>query len=200
MPFGPYEQQLDGIPHFAVDPVSPFNRGITDLHLAPRDDNSLDVWLAMSASSACRLPTRQWSPLTRRAEPGKPIGTVDVQSRPTARWIPRARRDPGNGFLMRQGYTIVWCGCSTTSRRSTGSCASVSQKRRALTAPSPGRSLVRFPTRTRVRSSCSSDRLHRPIRCSISTTQTTATASSRAKPDDAPPQVTSPYAVVLCEA
>src|SRR5262249_32986428 len=37
---GPYEQ-LDGIAHFAVDPTSPFNRGITDLHLAPRDDNSL---------------------------------------------------------------------------------------------------------------------------------------------------------------
>jgi hypothetical protein len=96
--------------HFAVDPSSPCNRDITDLHFAPRGDNSL-----VRFAADVRIP--------RPVEPqrGNHRLLLDVPNRGNrlALWmfnhaprpaVPSAPLDPGNGFLMRQGYTIVWCG------------------------------------------------------------------------------------------
>jgi hypothetical protein len=105
---GPYEQ-LDGIVHFSVDPGHPANATITDLSLAPRDaDGRVDF------SSDFRL--------LAPAEPGKGNRRIlfDILNRgrgPVLRNINNAPDlaanqppEAGNGFLMRQGYTVAWCG------------------------------------------------------------------------------------------
>src|SRR5262249_30215628 len=106
---GPY-QLLEGMAHFTVDPLHPSNAAITDLALAPRDAMgkvSFDAHFTML------------QPL--HAERGNRRLLFDVVNRGQKRAMsyfnsarrasdPTAPMDPGNGFLMRQGYTVVWCG------------------------------------------------------------------------------------------
>ncbi|MBI3326997.1 MAG: hypothetical protein HYZ81_09890 [Nitrospinae bacterium] len=105
---GPYEQ-LGGTVYFAVAPNHPANRVITDLKLAPRDTSGL---VHCSAD---------WS-LLRPVEPrrGNRRLLFDILNRgrgPVLRNLnsavdvaPNEPLDPGNGFLMRHGYTVAWCG------------------------------------------------------------------------------------------
>lgn len=111
MPFGDsggYEQ-LDGAARFAVDPDHPANELITDLKLTPRDRTG-----RVGFSAEFRI--------LRPIGPGKGNHRVflDVLNRGKQRALkyinsapddpdPGAPWDPGNGFLMRQGYTLVWC-------------------------------------------------------------------------------------------
>jgi len=105
---GPY-RLLEGTAHFAVDPLHPRNEAITDVELAPRDDQGM---VRFSSDFAMLQP----------ADPNKGNGRIafDVLNRGRKTIMsfnssprsadPAAPVDPGNGFLMRQGYTIVWCG------------------------------------------------------------------------------------------
>ena len=106
---GPYEQ-LDGTAFFAVDPERPDNSLIADIGLAPTDAAGL-----VNFSAPFRI--------LRPATPGAGNRTLflDVVNRGRGRAFklmndapdavdPAPPPDPGNGFLMRQGYTIVWCG------------------------------------------------------------------------------------------
>src|SRR5499433_1518066 len=106
---GPYEQ-LNGTMHFAVDPTHVRNQGITDLHLAPRDANGL---VRFAADLCILMPVD--------AQRGNHRLVLDVPNRGNrlALWmfnhaprpaVPSAPLDPGNGFLMHHGYTVVWCG------------------------------------------------------------------------------------------
>jgi hypothetical protein len=100
---GPY-QQLDGTVHFAVDPHHPANAGITDLQRAPCDvqglvHSSADVRLLQPAVPQ-RGNQRLLLDIVNR---GSPTVLTNFNSAV-------GRMDPGNGFLMRQGYTVVWCG------------------------------------------------------------------------------------------
>ena len=101
-------QLLEGVAHFGVSPRSPRNRAITDLDLAPQDSSGK---VRFSADFAMLQPT----------DPARGNRRVlfDVVNRgrktaltlngvPTA--DPTAPLTPGNGFLMRHGYTVVWCG------------------------------------------------------------------------------------------
>ncbi len=105
---GQYEV-LEGTAHFAVDPRNERNQVITDLELAPRD---ADGKVGYSAHFAMLQP----------ADPDRGNGRIlfDVvnRGRKTAlslNDVPAATDflaplQAGNGFLMRQGYTVVWCG------------------------------------------------------------------------------------------
>lgn len=106
---GPYEQ-LDGTAHFSVDPDHPVNSAITDLKLAPRDINGL----VKCSKDFCIL-----KPVMPRG--GNQRILVDVVNRGRGvalRYFNSGARNPdpttalapGNGFLMRQGYTVVQCG------------------------------------------------------------------------------------------
>ncbi|MCH7786601.1 MAG: hypothetical protein IIC22_03725 [Chloroflexi bacterium] len=106
---GPY-QLLEGVAHFAVDPLNPRNEAITDLELAPRNP---DGKVQFSAHFSMLQPVNP--------ERGKHRILFDVLNRGrktvlsalnnTERGIdPSGPVEPGNGFLMRHGYTIVWCG------------------------------------------------------------------------------------------
>lgn len=106
---GPY-QLLEGRAHFAVAPQHPRNAVITDLDLAPRDASGRVHFSA---------PFTMLQPVQR--ERGNHRMLFDVVNRGRKRALvlfnsapnvmdPTAPLDPGNGFLMRQGYTVVWGG------------------------------------------------------------------------------------------
>ncbi len=104
---GAYEQ-LDGTVHFAVDPNNAANETIADLELAPQDPNGL---VAFSSDFRILRPVdpelgnrRILMDIPNR---GKPLALRNINSAPEV--APEAPMDPGNGFLMRQGYTVVWC-------------------------------------------------------------------------------------------
>jgi hypothetical protein len=105
---GPYEQ-LDGTAYFAVDPDHPANSLIADLKLAPRDSGGRVTFL-----SDLRILRPINPSLSNRRllldvlNRGRPTAFRNINSAPEA--APNAPLDPGNGFLMRQGYTVVWCG------------------------------------------------------------------------------------------
>jgi len=104
---GVYEQ-LDGTVHLAIDPDNTANECIADLELAPRDANGL-----VTFSSDFRI-LRPVEPqrgnrriLLDIPNRGKPLALRNINSAPEV--APDAPMDPGNGFLMQQGYTAVWC-------------------------------------------------------------------------------------------
>jgi hypothetical protein len=102
--------QLDGTAHFAIDPLHPLNRCITDIELAPRDRDGL-----VHFSSDIRMLTpedpRRGNHRLLFDVPNRgnrlALATFNRVPRPIN---PSAPTDAGDGFLMRHGYTIVWCG------------------------------------------------------------------------------------------
>ena len=105
---GPYEQ-LDGTVHFAVDPANNANETVTDIGLAPQNAVGL-----VEFSSDFRLlrpldPTRGNGRVVLDVlNRGKPLALRNINSAPEV--APDAPMDAGNGFLMREGYTVAWCG------------------------------------------------------------------------------------------
>src|ERR1700730_11531796 len=102
--------QLDGTSHFAVDPAHPLNRCITDIELAPC---ARDLRVHFSADVRILVP--------EDPSRGNHRLLFDVPNRGNrlALWmfnrvprpiVPSVPTDPGDGFLMRRGYTIAWCG------------------------------------------------------------------------------------------
>jgi hypothetical protein len=105
---GPYEQ-LEGVVEFAIDPSHAANQAIADLELAPTNAQG-----QVSFSSDFRI--------LRPADPakgnhrvlldvpnrGKALALRNINSAPDV--APDAPPNPGNGFLMQEGYMIVWCG------------------------------------------------------------------------------------------
>jgi len=105
---GPYEQ-LDGTAHYAVDPNHPANSLITDLKLAPRDSGGMvhcaaDVRLLRPVEPQRGNHRLLFDILNR----GRPLALRNLNSAPDV--APHEPLHPGNGFLMRQGYTMAWCG------------------------------------------------------------------------------------------
>jgi len=105
---GPYER-LSGRMFFEVDPERAANARVVDLKLAPRN---------------ARGKVEFWSDffLLKPAEPrsGNRRLFYDVNNRGNKLALgafnhrggndPSSAADAGNGFLMRQGYSILWCG------------------------------------------------------------------------------------------
>lgn len=112
MPFGetgPYEI-LRGVARFAVQPAHPRNRRITDLSLAPRNPQGQVEF----AADVCIL-----APKDRHKGNGALLYDVNNRGNKLAlRFFndapgsnhPHSAADAGNGYLLRRGYTVVWCG------------------------------------------------------------------------------------------
>jgi Alpha/beta hydrolase domain len=106
---GAYEK-LVGKVYGEVDPKNRFNRVIVNLDRAPRNKRGrVEYW-----SDFCIL-----KPVDMARGNGKIF--YDAPNRGSKRIVsflndapasndPTTLEDAGNGFLMRQGYTIVWCG------------------------------------------------------------------------------------------
>jgi hypothetical protein len=103
---GPYER-IDAIAHYAVDPTLPGNDRITDLSLAERKHGKVeftgDVTLLVPRGKANRallvnFPNRGNRTATR------------LFNRAPFELVPTDEIDPGDGFLMRHGWTVAFCG------------------------------------------------------------------------------------------
>jgi hypothetical protein len=154
---GAYEK-ISGLIRFAHDPVHPRNRAITDLDRAPRNARGLveswaDFYLLRPVDPArarrCLLldvPNRG-----RKVALGMFNSAVRTPD-------PEKREDFGNGFLLREGYTIAWCGWQHDVPRRDGLMA--------LTVPAvPGMDgLVRVQLRPNGATDCLplADRYHDP--------------------------------------
>jgi len=106
---GSYEK-LVGIIYGEVDPKSRLNKGIVNVEKAPRNkrgrvEYSSDFCI-LKPSDIARGNGRIIYDAPNRG--GKRI--VAFLNDAPQREDPSTLEDAGNGFLMRQGYTIVWCG------------------------------------------------------------------------------------------
>ena len=106
---GPYER-LDGLIHFAVDPDQAANQGIVDLDKAPRDTTgrvrfTADFCLLQPADPA-RGSGRLLFDVANR---GRKVA-LTIFNRAPRPPVPTEQIDPGDGFLMRHGWTVAWCG------------------------------------------------------------------------------------------
>ena len=101
--------QVDGTAHFAVDPVHPANETIADITLAPRNEQGLVEFSADFRILRPDVPSKGNGRLLLDVlNRGKALALRNINSAPDV--APDAPLDPGNGFLMRQGYTVAWCG------------------------------------------------------------------------------------------
>ncbi len=106
---GAYES-LVGTVEFALDPALARNQAVVDLGLAPRDAQgqvvfTADVYILKPVDFArgnrrvyCEVPNRGGKGILRRLQYAR--SSLD----------PREEADFGDGWLMRQGFTLVWMG------------------------------------------------------------------------------------------
>jgi hypothetical protein len=104
---GPYER-LDAVLLFAVDPLHPANAGVHDLALAPRGPDGrvrfeADLCL-LRPVEAQRGARRLFVSVVNRGR--KQV--VPFSGPPPLELTPRV--EPGDGFLLRRGYTVAFCG------------------------------------------------------------------------------------------
>lgn len=106
---GAYEK-LAGTIRFAVDPAHPLHRRITDIEFAPKNaaglvEFSADFYLLkpVDADKGNKRLLLDIANRGRKVALGMFNSTVRVPD-------PVAPEDFGNGFLMREGYTVAWVG------------------------------------------------------------------------------------------
>ena len=96
---GAYEQ-IVGKVHFAIDPAAKANQDIVDLTRAPKNtDGKVEFWSDLF--------------LLTPADPARRNGALlyDVNNRGNKLALGFFNKgDPGDGFLMRHGFTVVWSG------------------------------------------------------------------------------------------
>ena len=105
---GPYEK-ITGKLHIEVDPIHPANRQVVDLDLAPKNPRGKAAFWTEFFLLKPADPTR-----------GNRCLFYDVNNRGNKLALaafnearsndPSTLADAGNGFLLRQGYTVLWCG------------------------------------------------------------------------------------------
>ena len=116
---GPYDQ-IDGIAHCAVDPSHPANAGITDLNLAPRDSQgkvrfASDFTLLIPQDARRGNGSLLYDVVNRGRK--TVLGRFNSSGKPT---MPQDPLDPGNGFLMRRGYSVLFGGWQADVPRGVG--------------------------------------------------------------------------------
>jgi hypothetical protein len=102
-------KQIEGTAYFAVDPLHGANETIADIGLAPRNSQGLVEFSAdfrvLRPDDPAKGNGRLLLDVLNR---GKALALRNINSAPDV--LPDAPMNPGNGFLMREGYTIAWCG------------------------------------------------------------------------------------------
>jgi len=106
---GPYEK-LIGRVHFALDPQNDANRIITDIALAPRNargevEFSADLYI-LKPKEIARANGAALLEIGNRGRKGL-LGTF---SRAEGSLDPQTEAHFGDGFLLREGFTLVWVG------------------------------------------------------------------------------------------
>ena len=106
---GPYER-IVGKAYFAVDPKLPANQIITDIDKAPRNDEgkvefSADVYVLKPRDPKIGNGAALFEVSNRGRK-----GMLSMYNRAAGSTDPKTEKDLGDGFLMEQGYTLVWLG------------------------------------------------------------------------------------------
>ena len=158
---GRYER-IDGVAHFAVDPNHPDNTVIADIGLAPRNGDGM---VEFSADFRIVKPVdndhgngRLLLDVVNR---GKELALKNINSAPDG--PPDADPHPGNGFMMREGYSLVWCGWQHDVPDAPGLFrCNVPNAVNADGSPVSGRIVVSFQPTAATGTQFLSDREHRP--------------------------------------
>ncbi|NOX56062.1 MAG: hypothetical protein GXP27_16795 [Planctomycetes bacterium] len=107
---GPYEK-IVGRLYYEVDPENPANARITDLEYAPRNGRGrVEFWsdfFLLKPVDARRGNRRLLYDVHNR---GNKLALWTFNEAPAGCNDPTTLDDAGNGFLMREGYTILWSG------------------------------------------------------------------------------------------
>jgi len=158
---GAYEQ-MDGVVRFAVDPDDPANSTVTDLKLAPRNAQGLvefssDFRIVLPVDGAKGSHRLVFDILNRGRGP-------ILKNMNYAPDLPADQPlDPGDGFLMRQGYTVAWCGWQCDAPDVPGVLRLYSpEAQNPDGTPITGQLTVTFQPNANVRQQFLSDRNHRP--------------------------------------
>ena len=158
---GPYEQ-LDGTVHFSVNPDHPGNGLITDLKLAPKDAGGRVTFTSdfriLKPVSPERGNRRLLLDVLNR---GNPLAMGMFNASPPVA-SPAEPFEPSNGFLMRQGYTVAWCGWQHDVPQMPGLLALQAPAAVGDDGPISGRIAVTFQPTAPVQVQIVSDRMHRP--------------------------------------
>ena len=158
---GPYVQ-LDGTAHFAVDPDHRLNQGITDLPLAPRDGNALVRFAADVRILAPEDPRRSNHRLLLEVPNRGSRLAMWMLNRAPRQAVPSAPLEVGDGFLMHQGYTVLWCGWQHDVPAVDGLMRIRVPDAQSAGLPISGKILVKFQPSAPSQVQLLSDRLHRP--------------------------------------
>ncbi len=108
-PTGAYEL-LRGRAHFAVDPQLPGNRRITDLQFAPRNAAGLVEFSADVVMLRPKDPKAGNRTLLMETPNRGAMGMLALYNRAQPSANPTSAAHFGDGYLMREGYTLAWVG------------------------------------------------------------------------------------------
>lgn len=160
---GPYER-VDGRLSFAVDPAHPENAAIVDLDLAPVDDDGSvnfhsDVVMLLPADPA-RGNGRAVLEAVNRGQPLSPR----VINRAPYGGPSTAQVDPGDGFLFRHGYTVLYLGWQWDVIREGGRLGLDAPEARIDGAPIAGTTVIEIRPSWRQTTRLLANRAHCPYR------------------------------------
>jgi len=156
---GAYEK-IAGVLRLAVDPLHPANQVIADLGAAPRNAAGLvecaaDFYLLRPRDPA-RGNRRLLLDIPNR---GRKVALGMLNSTPRVP-DPTTPEDFGNGFLMRQGYTVAWCGWQPDVPRRDGLMALTVPTARGGDGPISGPVCCEWRPNARVATLPMADRYH----------------------------------------
>ncbi len=158
---GPYEQ-LDGRVHFAVDPEHSVNATVTDLKLAPRSavglvEFSSDFRILQPVNPE-RGHRRLFFDILNR---GRGPALRNFNNAPDL--SPEEPLQAGNGFLMRHGFTVAWCGWQHDAPDVPGVLRLYApEAQNPDGSPISGQLVVTFVPNAHIQEQFISDRNHRP--------------------------------------
>ena len=158
---GPYEQ-LDGLVRFAVDPEHPANATVTDLKLAPRNAAGLVEFAAdfriLQPVNPERGRRRLFFDILNR---GRGPALRNFNNAPDL--APEEPLQGGNGFLMRHGFTVAWCGWQHDAPEVPGTLRLYApEAQNPDGSPLSGQLVVTFVPNAPIQEQFISDRNHRP--------------------------------------
>src|SRR5438132_3022827 len=106
---GPYEK-IAGVVRFAIDPMNAHNRAIVDLDLAPRNAQGKVEFAADFYMLAPKDPAKGNGAIFYDVNNrGHKLALRMFNFAPGGNNLDKPGSE-GDGFLLRRGYTLVWCG------------------------------------------------------------------------------------------
>ncbi|MFN8559444.1 MAG: alpha/beta hydrolase domain-containing protein [Dehalococcoidia bacterium] len=189
---GAYER-LDGVIHFAVDPNDVANGAIVDLDKAARAADGRVHYEAdfclLQPADASRANRRLLYEVPNRGN----RGSVRAFNYGPPLLDPTEAIDPGDGYLMKNGWTLAWCGWQWDVPRGPGQMGIDAPQALENGRPIPGELLIRIqpaaPARSFLLTDHHTQRVHKPYPAA-DLHDPTATLTVRARPDD--PRMTIP--------